>query len=128
MKVIRDDEPYAPITPPKPIEEAAPTATAAQYDAFPYDAPWWLRYPLGVAALGGAWYCAFEWQTTRWAHWLLAGMFAFMALGLLRELFLGIMVAALVGLALWAFGAAFAALPVSVAIIIGAMIIASRMR
>ena len=127
MKVIRDDEPAAfsaPASLDAPPSEVAP----APEDNFPYDAPWWFRYPVGLLVLGGAWYCAFEWQSTKWGHWIVAGLLAVIAVGLMRELLFGLILATVAGLVLWGIGGALAALPVSVAIIIGAMIIASKMR
>ena len=96
------------------------------HEDFPYSAPWWLRYPLGVAAFYGAHWAAFEWDKK--AGWFVGLLLAIIGLGLLRELFLGILIAAVAGLLLWAVGAAAAALPVSVAILIGAMIIANALR
>ncbi|MEJ8815197.1 hypothetical protein WKW77_29290 [Variovorax ureilyticus] len=148
MKVIHDDEPAtppvavepvllreplvarAPEVPQAPVVPKAPVVPAANPDDFPFSAPWWVRYPLGALVMYGAWYCAFEWQSTQipLAHWIFAGMLAIISLGLVRELFLGILVAVVVGLLLWAGGAAIAALPVSVAVIIGALIIAGAMK
>jgi hypothetical protein len=92
---------------------------------FPYSAPWWLRYPVSIAIFAIAYYAFFEWHGR--ANWIIGILFTIIGLGLIRELFLGVLLATLAGLALWAIGAAFAALPVSVAIIIGAIIIANSM-
>ena len=96
------------------------------HEDFPYSAPWWLRYPASIAVFAGAYWAFFEWNKK--ASWILGVLLAIIALGLVRELFVAAIVAVLIGLALWAFGAAVAALPVSVAIIIGAMIIAQSAR
>jgi hypothetical protein len=93
------------------------------HENFPYSAPWWLRYPVGFGVVYGAF--AFGFQSDRKAGWFIGLLFSIIALGLLRELFFGIALALLVGGGLYAVGAAIAALPVSVAIIIGAMIIAN---
>lgn len=93
---------------------------------FPYSAPWWLRYPASIAVFAGAYWAFFEWNKK--AGWILGFLFAIIGLGLVRELFVGALLAVLAGLLLWALGAAVAALPVSVAIIIGAMIIAQAVR
>lgn len=92
-------------------------------DDFPYSAPWWLRYPAGAGLLYAAF--AFGFLSDRNAGWMIGVMFSIIVIGLLRELILGLFLAVLVGSLLWAIGAAIAALPVSVAIIIGAMIIAN---
>lgn len=96
------------------------------HEDFPYSAPWWLRYPASIGVFAGAHWAFFEWNKK--AGWVLGTLLVVIGLGLIRELFLGILLATLAGLALWAVGAAVAALPVSVAIIIGAMIIAQAMR
>jgi hypothetical protein len=96
------------------------------HEDFPYSAPWWLRYPASVGVFAGAYWCFFEWEKK--AGWALGVLLAMIGLGLVRELFLGALLAVVVGLVLWALGAAVAALPVSIAIIIGAMIIAQAMR
>jgi hypothetical protein len=125
-------------TGPSESEKSKATATATtsddaaaskpwwNHEDFPYSAPWWLRYPTGVAVFYGAHWVAFEWEKK--AGWILGLLLAIIGLGLLRELFFGILIAAVVGLVLWAIGAAAAALPVSAAILIGAMIIASALR
>jgi hypothetical protein len=141
MKVIRDEEPSAPVVlvepaPPRQTYWNRPDAWWNNpdpalwwnHESFPYSAPWWFRYPLGVAAGVGAWYCLVEWESHKLARWLFGILLVFIVLGLVRELFLGLLLAVVVGGGLWAVGAAVAALPVSVAIIIGAMIIAARMR
>lgn len=89
---------------------------------FPYSAPWWLRYPASIAVFAGSYWAFFEWDKK--AGWILGALLTIIGLGLVRELFVGALIAVFAGLVLWAFGAAVAALPVSVAIIIGAMIIA----
>jgi len=96
------------------------------HEDFPYSAPWWLRYPASITVFSGSYWAFFEWDKK--ASWIFGVLLAIIALGLVRELFVAAIVAALTGLALWAFGAAVAALPVSVAIIIGAMIIAQSVR
>jgi hypothetical protein len=93
---------------------------------FPYSAPWWLRYPASISVFAGSYWTFVEWDKK--AGWIFGALLLIIGLGLVRELFLGALVAALAGLALWAVGAAVAALPVSVAIIIGAMIIAKAVR
>ena len=95
-------------------------------DDFPYNAPWWLRYPASAAVFYGAYWSFFEWEKK--ASWILGSFLLIIGLGLARELLIGVIVAIVVGLVLWAFGAAVAALPVSIAIIIGAMIIAQAIK
>lgn len=95
------------------------------HEDFPYSAPWWLRYPSGLAVFTWSYYA---YDPEKKFGWLFPILLAIIALGLLRELFLAALLAVAVGLGLWAFGAAVAALPVSIAIIIGAMIIAQSMR
>lgn len=96
------------------------------HEEFPYSAPWWLRYPVSMGVFSGSYWAFFDWDKK--AGWLFGILLVIIGLGLIRELFLGILLATLVGLALWAVGAAVAAVPVSVAIIIGAMIIAQALR
>lgn len=95
-------------------------------DDFPYSAPWWLRYPVSVAVFYGSYWSFFEWEKK--VGWIFGVMLLIIGIGLARELLLGVLVAVVVGLLLWGFGAAVAALPVSVAIIIGAMIIAQAVK
>ena len=106
----------------------APQTQAAWWnrDDFPFSAPCWFRYPASLGVSAASYWCFFVWEKK--IGWIGGVMLAIIALGLARELLLGAVIAALAGLALWAAGAAFAALPVSVAIIIGAMIIAQAMR
>lgn len=125
------------------MEEANPVATAApdaaaqvasqgtpknwwDSDDFPYDAPWWLRYPASAAVFYGSYWSFFEWEKR--AGWVLGVLLLIIAVGLARELLFGVIAAVVVGLILWAVGAAVAALPVSIAIIIGAMIIAQAVK
>jgi len=96
------------------------------HEDFPYSAPWWLRYPASIGVFAGSYWAFFEWDNK--AGWVFGALLVVIGLGLIREFFFGVLVAILAGLALWAVGAAVAALPVSVAIIIGAMIIAQAMR
>jgi hypothetical protein len=96
------------------------------HEDVPYSAPWWLRYPASIGVFAGSYWAFFEWDKK--AGWVFGALSVVIGLGLIRELFFGVLVAILAGLALWAVGAAVAALPVSVAIIIGAMIIAQAMR
>lgn len=117
----------------EPLQDASqpernPTAAKRWWndEDFPCSAPWWLRYPVGAATLYGAF--VFGFQSQRKGGWLLGVLLSIICIGLVRELFLGIVLAVLVGGGLWALGAAIAALPVSLAIIIGAMIIANSGR
>jgi hypothetical protein len=88
--------------------------------------PWWLRYPASVGVFAGSYWAFFDWEKK--AGWIFGVLLIIIGLGLVRELLLGVLIAVFAGLALWAIGATVAALPVSVAIIIGAMIIAQAMR
>lgn len=91
-----------------------------------YDVPWWARYPAGLLVGYGAWWAISEWDTKKLiAPWAICTMLSIIALGLMREVILCVIAAAIVGGLLWAAGAAVAALPVSVAIIIGALIVAA---
>jgi hypothetical protein len=127
-------DPTDPQTMPLQVAEQTPnTAPAAgrpipwwDHEDFPFSAPWWLRYPVGFGCVFGAYYLAFDWAHR--LHWLASGFLALVALAFLRELFFGLVLAAIAGLVLWALGAAVVALPVSVAIIIGAVIIANAVR
>jgi len=96
------------------------------HEDFPYSAPWWLRYPASTAVFAVSYWAFFEWE--RKGGWVVGVLFAIIGLGLVRELFLGLLLALLAGLTLWALGAAVAALPVSIAILIGAIIIANAVR
>lgn len=95
------------------------------HEDFPYSAPWWFRYPASIIVFAASYFTAFEWNQK--AGWIVGILLLIIGLGLIRELFLGITLATFVGLTLWALGAAVSALPVSAAIIIGAMIIAQSM-
>lgn len=108
----------------KPGQQAA--TAWWNHDDFPYSAPWWLRYPASISVFAASYWSFFEWETK--AGWVLGVLLAIIGLGLVRELFLGALLALVVGLVLWAVGAAVAALPVGLAVIIGAMIIARAMR
>ena len=133
-KEITPDKPVTPETNMEPpIAEPAqrnilspdPRPWWDQED-FPYSAPWWFRYPASICVFAGSYWAFFEWGEK--AGWILGGLLSIIGLGLVRELLIGALIAAAVGGVLWMFGAAFAALPVSAAIIIGAMIIAQAVR
>ena len=119
---------------PEKLETAVPAALSASkvpvawwnHENFPYSAPWWLRYPASTAVFAASYWAFFEWQNK--AGWVLGILLAIIGLGLVRELFLGLLLAVIAGLVLWALGAAVAALPVSIAILIGAIIIANAVR
>lgn len=96
------------------------------HEDFPYSAPWWLRYPASIGIFAASYWCFFEWEKK--AGWVVGVLLAIIGLGLAREVLIGAILAVVVGLVLWAVGAAVAALPVGVAIIIGAMIIARAIR
>lgn len=96
------------------------------HEDIPYSAPWWLRYPASIGVFAGSYWAFFEWDKK--AGWVFGALLVIIGLGLIRELFFGALLATVAGLVLWAVGAAVAVLPVSVAIIIGAMIIAQAMR
>lgn len=128
---MQDPDPQATLL--QAAEQAPDTAPATEKpipwwdrEDFPFSAPWWLRYPAGFGCLFGAYFLAFDWEHR--LHWLASGFLALFALAFLRELFFGLLLAAIAGLVLWAFGAAVAALPVSVAIVVGAIIIANAVR
>ena len=116
------------------VETSAPTALGADqapvawwnHEDFPYSAPWWLRYPASTTVFAVSYWALFEWDKK--AGWVVGVLFAIIGLGLVRELFLGLLLAVIAGLVLWALGAAVAALPVSIAILIGAIIIANAVR
>lgn len=96
------------------------------HEDFPYSAPWWLRYPASIGVFAASYWAFVEWGKK--SGWILGVLLAIIGLGLVRELFFAALLAVIVGLVLWALGAAVVALPVGVAIIIGAMIIAQAMR
>lgn len=96
------------------------------HEDFPYSAPWWLRYPASIGVFACSYWAFFDWDKK--VGWAFGALLVVIGLSLIRELFFGVLLATLAGLSLWAVGAAVAALPVSVAIIIGAMIIAQAMR
>ena len=123
-KLVRDIQPPAAANTPQSIEQ--PVETAKDEPAPLFNARWWIRYPVSLIFFAGAYYCAFEWD--RRLGWLFALLLLVGGIGLVRELFAGFLVALVVGGILWAVGAAVAALPVSAAIIIGAMIIAQSIR
>lgn len=85
---------------------------------------WPVRYIAAAAVLYGAYYITFEDRSPKTPSWLGLGLLVF-AMFLARELglwLLGIGIVCLIG---WGLFAGVAALPVSVAVIIGALIIAS---
>lgn len=88
-------------------------------DNFPMSAPWWFRYPLGVAVLCGALYVAF-YTDGEWFALLSGALLAFVGISLIRELFLGVLAVA----AIWWITSMMSAAPIPTAIIIGALIIA----
>ena len=96
------------------------------HEDFPYSAPWWLRYPVSVVVFYVSYWAFFEWEKR--AGWILGLLLLIIGVGLARELLFGFIAAALVGGILWALGAVVAVLPVSLAIIIGAVIIAQALR
>ena len=81
---------------------------------------------MSIGVFAGSYWIFFDWDEK--AGWVGGAFLVIIGLGLIRELFLGVLLATVVGLALWAVGSAVAALPVSLAIIIGAMIIAQALR
>ena len=124
------ETPDPPATATSDVAESPANANALQKwwdkDDFPYSAPWWLRYPASAAVFYGSYWSFFEWEKR--AGWIFGPLLLIIGLGLARELLFGVIAAVVVGLILWALGAAVAALPVSVAIVIGAMIIAQAMK
>lgn len=82
---------------------------------------WWMRYPFAGLLLYGA-YRAFLDTAPGSGFWAL--MYAIAALYIARKVFAVIAVLAVLGLIGWGIFGAVAALPVSVAVIIGAIIIA----
>lgn len=82
---------------------------------------WWMRYPFAGLLLYGA-YRAFLDTAPSSGFWAL--MYAIAALYIARKVFAVIAVLAVLGLIGWGIFGAVAALPVSVAVIIGAIIIA----
>lgn len=124
-EVPESSSPTAPTVMPTAADPIAPQKWWDK-DDFPYSAPWWLRYPTSAAILYGSYWSLFEWDKR--AGWLFGPLLLIIGIGLARELLLGVLAAVVVGLVLWALGAAFAAIPVSIAIIIGAMIIAQSVK
>lgn len=125
--VIAQEATAPPIASLTTIESGSPEPVSWwNDDDFPYSAPWWLRYPTSIGVFAVSYWAFFDLDKS--ASWIIGVLFAIIGLGLVRELFFGALIAVFAGLALWGVGAAFAALPVSVAIIIGAMIIAQTMR
>jgi hypothetical protein len=124
------ETPDSPATGTSEVADSTANANAHQKwwdkDDFPYSAPWWLRYPVCTAVFYGSYWSFFEWE--RRAGWIFGPLLLLIGIGLARELLFGVLVAMVVGLILWALGAAIAALPVSLAIVIGAMIIAQAMK
>lgn len=116
----------AEIPPPGALGAKQAPAAWWNHEDFPYSAPWWLRYLASIAVFAVSYWAFFEWEKK--AGWLVGVLFAIIGLGLVRELFFGILLALIAGLVLWALGAAVATLPVSVAILIGAIIIANAVR
>lgn len=91
-------------------------------DSWPMDERWWVRYPLACLAAWAGYFCAFEWNGN--LHWIAAALMWFMAAGLARELLLWAIGFGVVALVVWGVSAGIAALPISLAIVLGAMIIA----
>ena len=85
-----------------------------------------VRYPLAALVLWFAYYVSQEWTDRR--SWIIVLAAACCGLCLARELFGWVLGLAVVGGIAWALFAGVAALPVSAAIVIGALIIASAMR
>jgi hypothetical protein len=85
-------------------------------------AKWWVRYPMAIGLAAVGWYFAFGLEK-KWG-WVIAVLFWFGAAGLMREVFLFALGAGLLVLIVWVLGVGIAALPISAAIIIGAVIIA----
>jgi hypothetical protein len=108
------------IEPPQRTEPAEPT----EFDRFLESAVF--RYPLSVVVLVGAYYFAVE-STYKHAAWVAA--FAVMFAGFLaHEVAKWSLGLVLVGLFIWAVVAGITALPVSAAIIVGALIIAAAIK
>lgn len=125
--VIAEETTALPIVSQASMESGVPEPVAWwNDDDFPYSAPWWLRYPTSIGVFAVSYWAFFDLDKS--ASWIIGVLFAIIGLALVRELFFGAVIAVFAGLALWWVGAAVAALPVSVAIIIGAMIIAQTMR
>lgn len=85
-----------------------------------------VRYPLAASVLWFAYYVSQEWTDRR--SWIVVVASMCWGLWLARELFVWILGAAVVGGIAWAIFAGVAALPVSAAIVIGALIIASSLK
>lgn len=80
------------------------------------DDKWWVRYPLAVATLGFAWYIVDKKGELFWV----SALFVLVAAGLAREVSLVLIGLALIAAVL----AGLAALPISLAIVLGAALIA----
>lgn len=91
-------------------------------DDWLYTAKWWVRYPLALGMVALGWYFASGLELK--LGWIMTVLCWFVAAGLMREVFLFTLGAGVLVLIVWALGIGIAALPVSAAIIIGAVIIA----
>jgi hypothetical protein len=85
-----------------------------------------VRYPLAALVLWLAYYASQEWGD--WRRWIVVLSAVFWSLWLARELFGWLFGIAVVGGIAWAFFAGVAALPISAAIVVGAIIIALAVR
>ena len=91
-------------------------------DDWLYTAKWWVRYPLALGLIALGWYFAFGFESK--FGWIMTVLGWLGAAGLMREYSLFTLGAGVLVLIVWLLGIGVAALPVSAAIIIGAVIIA----
>lgn len=104
--------------PPSPEQEQAAAEVRRKEEEF-YD-KWWVRYLMAGVMFAGAVY----FSSIKPDKWLVPAIFVIVGIIMMRELlFIGIAIGAI-----WLLFSGLASLPVSAAIIIGAIIIASALR
>lgn len=91
-------------------------------DNWPFEEPWWIRYPIAIGVVWLGYFCAFEWSNK--LGWIAAALLWFIAAGLAREALLWVIGLGALALVGWGLMAGVAALPISLAIVLGAVIIA----
>lgn len=91
-------------------------------DNWPFDERWWIRYPIALCVSWLGYFCAFEW--THKLNLIAAAFLWFIAAALAREVLLWTIGFGVLALVVWGLWAGIASLPISLAIVLGAMIIA----